>query len=84
MSTMEFEQTSKNVLTVRMDVRGAGWEQYFLLSSDHHFDSTHCDRSLLKEFFDKAKERKAKHLIFGDMFDLMQGRDDSRRNKNAK
>src|SRR3990172_1032607 len=77
--TLKIEKNSRNVLTVRFDDVHEGWQQWFLLSSDHHFDSTHCDRELLVEIMDKARRKKAKHFVFGDMFDLMQGRDDKRR-----
>jgi hypothetical protein len=58
-----------------------GWEQWFLLMSDEHFDSTHCDRKLLKRHHDQALERNAKILKFGDLFDCMGGKYDPRSHK---
>jgi hypothetical protein len=51
-----------------------------LMMSDVHFDSIKCDRKLLKKHFDEAKAKNALVFIFGDWFDLMQGRYDPRRN----
>ena len=52
----------------------------FLLISDVHFDSVKCDRSLLFRHLDQAMELGADVYIFGDLFDLMQGRWDPRGN----
>jgi len=51
-----------------------------LMMSDVHFDSVKCDRKLLKKHLDEAKESNSLVFIFGDWFDLMQGRYDPRRN----
>lgn len=59
----------------------AQWEQWFLLTSDWHLDSPHCDRRLLRSLMEKAKERGAIHLVIGDALDLMQGKYDPRSNK---
>jgi predicted phosphodiesterase len=56
-------------------------DRYFLLISDVHLDSVHCDRVKLKEHLDLALERNAKVFIFGDLLDLMQGKYDPRSNK---
>ena len=52
----------------------------FLLISDVHFDSIKCDRHLLYKHLDEARERNADVYIFGDLFDLMQGKWDPRGN----
>ena len=56
-------------------------DRYFLLISDVHLDSVHCDRVKLKQHLDLALERNAKVFIFGDLLDLMQGKYDPRSNK---
>ncbi len=68
---------------VVIDMKGirAGWEQWFLLISDEHFDSAHCDRKLLRHHHEQAKERNAKILKFGDIFDMMGGKYDPRSHK---
>jgi len=52
--------------------------QPFLFISDVHFDSTKCDRDLLVKHLKKAREIGAKVFVFGDWFDLMQGKWDPR------
>lgn len=54
----------------------------FLLSSDRHHDSIHCDRELEKRHLDEAKRREAFIIDAGDLFDCMQGKFDPRKNYN--
>jgi predicted phosphodiesterase len=56
----------------------AGTEQNYLMISDVHYDSLHCDRKLLKKILDQALEKNAKIMIFGDLFDAMGGKYDPR------
>ena len=60
---------------------GADWRQPYLLISDPHFDSYECDRQKLKKLLNKAKEKKARVLIFGDLFDAMGAKHDPRTSK---
>ncbi len=50
----------------------------FLLMSDLHLDSPHCDRNLLKQHLEYAKQNEAYIFVFGDVFDVMQGVGDKR------
>ena len=68
-----------NVLTVRFDKVGKGWEQWFQLSADRHHDDMYCDRQLEKKDLEKAKAKNAYILDFGDIFSLMQGKFDPRK-----
>lgn len=77
---LKIERTGKNVLTVRLE-RKAGVCGEFLLISDVHFDSVHCDRKLLKRTLDEALRRNAGILIGGDLFDAMVGVGDRRGSK---
>jgi len=52
----------------------------FLFISDVHYDSSKCDRDLLDKHLRQAKEKGAAVFIFGDWFDLMQGKWDPRGN----
>ena len=54
-----------------------------LLLSDVHYDSTKCDRDMLKDHLDKALALKASVYVFGDWFDLMQGMYDPRRSYSS-
>lgn len=76
---MIVEKVGRNVMMVRMDVRGDGWEKWFLLTSDRHHDSRQCDKALVTEHLELAKSRDAHVLDFGDFFDAMQGKYDPRR-----
>jgi hypothetical protein len=66
------------VTSVYYDVFG-GWEQWFLFTSDNHFDSIYCNREQMRADFEEAKRRSARICIFGDWYDAMQGRYDPRR-----
>jgi hypothetical protein len=50
--------------------------------SDLHWDNPHCDREMLKRHLDYCLEEDIPVMINGDMFCLMQGRGDNRRNKS--
>jgi UDP-2,3-diacylglucosamine pyrophosphatase LpxH len=50
--------------------------------SDLHWDNPHCDREMLKRHLDYCLEEDIPVIINGDMFCLMQGRGDNRRNKS--
>jgi hypothetical protein len=56
-------------------------QQEYLLISDVHWDNPKCDRVLLKKHLDQAVKRKAKILINGDLFCIMQGLTDKRGSK---
>jgi len=76
------EHTSRNVLTVRMNVGGEGWEQWFLLRSDAHHDNPHCNQSLERHHLTQAIERGAGIIDTGDLFCAMQGKYDKRSDKS--
>jgi len=60
-----------------------GFEQWYLLSSDWHWDNPKCRRDLLKKHLEQAKDRGAYSLVFGDLFCAMQGKYDKRSDKTA-
>ena len=61
----------------------AEWQQWFLVASDVHLDNPHCDRGLLRAHLDEAVQRQAGIILLGDTLDLMQGRDDPRRDGSS-
>lgn len=61
----------------------AGWEQWFLLSSDRHWDSPDSDRTLQRRHLEQARERGALILDLGDFVDAMGGRNDRRMTKGG-
>jgi UDP-2,3-diacylglucosamine pyrophosphatase LpxH len=72
-----------DVLTVTMSGMSAGWEQWFLLISDVHWDNPHCIRRLLEKHLTQAQNRNAPVLSFGDFFCAMQGKFDKRASKDS-
>lgn len=80
MRPLTIKQVSAAVTTITFTDISAGWDQWIMLSSDRHHDSPLCDRELEKKHLEKAKEREALILDFGDLFDAMQGHFDPRRN----
>ena len=83
MPSYDLKRESSNVFKVNMNYK-AGWEQWFLLASDVHFDNPDCDRKLFKEHLEEAKKRDAGILINGDFFCLMEGRSDPRNSKHIR
>jgi predicted phosphodiesterase len=69
------------VLRLSMQNITKDWQQRFLLISDVHFDSTHCDRAMLKAHLDEAKDTGAGIISVGDWFDAMQSKQDPRHTK---
>ena len=58
------ERTAPEVITLRFPDVAAGFTQWIMLSSDHHWDNPLCDRALLKSHLDKAKERDALYFAY--------------------
>jgi len=75
----EIKQESRNVITLRFDEIAAGWEYWVLLMSDNHHDSPYCRRKLERRHLEMARDRGGLVMIFGDVFDVMQGKFDPRR-----
>lgn len=69
---------SKNVHELQLE----GSEVRIAMLSDLHWDNPHCDRDMLKRHLDYCLEENIPVIINGDMFCLMQGRGDNRRNKS--
>jgi len=74
-------EKKNDAVLIRMDNVKAGWEQWFLLHSDVHYDNKKCDRNLLKKHHQEAKEKGAGIIDFGDFFDVMGGKYDPRSGK---
>jgi predicted phosphodiesterase len=76
------ERTNEDVLTIRHKPIVEGWEQWYLLLSDVHFDSPHCDQKLLTKHLKQAQDRGAGVWCIGDWFDAMGGKNDKRASKS--
>ena len=75
---MEVREIQKNVHNIYLK----GTKVQIALLSDIHWDNPKCDRKLLKRHLDYCKKESIPIVIVGDMFCLMQGRGDNRRNKS--
>lgn len=71
---MNITQKSRTNFECRVQAREAN----VLFISDVHFDSMKCDRPRLTAHLKKAAEIGATVFVFGDWFDLMQGKYDPR------
>ena len=78
MNPYTVEKKGASVLQVTFPGIAAGWQQWFLLSSDRHHDNKMCDRRLEQQHLDLAAEREALICDFGDLFCAMQGKYDPR------
>lgn len=75
---MEVKKISKNIHNIILTGNAAE----VAVLSDIHWDNPHCDRKLLKRHLNYCKENNIPVVIVGDLFCLMQGRGDNRRNKS--
>lgn len=77
------KHVGRNVCVLDIEAeRRKGWEQFFLLTSDRHWDNPKSDRRKQKEHLEEARERNAGVIDAGDLFCAMQGKYDKRANKN--
>lgn len=74
------DQPNNHIITMKVY---KGWEQRFLLSSDHHVDNIHCRRDLLKDHLEEAKMTGGGILSIGDLYCVMNGRYDRRRSQES-
>ena len=81
MTDLNIKQVNPVVTEVKMKYK-AGFEQWFLLTADHHWDNPKCDLDLLKRHHNEALERNAGIFCFGDLFCAMQGKYDKRSSKS--
>jgi len=77
---MDLLRKSRTVHQVDTQFEKRGDKRHFLFISDIHYDAMKCDRELLHRHLEEARELGAGVFIFGDLFDLMQGRFDPRGN----
>lgn len=80
---MKVIEHNPQVHTIDMGILRTNEAKSFLLMSDIHLDSKKCNRKLFKSHLEYAKEKGAGVLIFGDLMDLMQGKNDRRGSKQS-
>lgn len=76
-------RTDENVIAVKMDKVYPGWEQWFLIVTDAHWDNPHCRLDMFHRFMRQAVERGAGVIFPGDFFCAMQGKYDRRADKSS-
>lgn len=76
-------RSKDNVILVSFNDVRKGWEQHILITSDRHWDSKKSDRAMQKRHLDTALERNALIIDLGDLFDVMNSRDDKRGSKSS-
>lgn len=76
-------QLSRTVHEVSFNKIHAGWETHGMLRSDAHNDSAHNDWELEREHLDRIKNQNGFIIDAGDVFDLMQGKYDPRKDYSA-
>lgn len=77
---MDLLRKSRNVHELNIEFKSRKGVESLLLISDIHFDGMKCDRARLFKHLKEAQRLNAGVFIFGDLFDLMQGRFDPRGN----
>ena len=75
---MELVKHGKNIHELKIQ----GTKVDIAMLSDIHWDNPKCNRKLLKYDLDYCLKESIPIMINGDMFCLMQGRGDNRRNKS--
>jgi len=75
---MKLIKHAKNIHEVKLE----GTSARIAMMSDLHWDNPKCDWKLLKQDLDYCLKESIPIMINGDMFCLMQGRGDNRKNKS--
>mgnify|MGYP003625928023 FL=1 len=77
------ERLSPICIKTDINVPDSQTTQSVLFQSDQHFDSVHCMRDMLERHLKEAVAADAPIYFLGDWYDMMQGRNDPRRNKGS-
>lgn len=72
-------RTDNNVHKATFKLPSFTSKQRCLIISDVHWDSAWCDRKVLTKHLDQAKASNSPIFMFGDFFDVMQGKWDPRK-----
>lgn len=77
-------RTDPGCVIVELEAAGTkGWERWFLLRSDAHFDNAHADWAMEERHLREARDRDAGIIDVGDLFCAMQGKWDPRSDRSA-
>lgn len=79
MAKFTTKMLGRTVHEISFDNISKGWEAWGLLRSDAHHDNQYNDWEFEKSHLELAKQRKAFIVDAGDVYDLMQGKFDPRK-----
>lgn len=74
------KQISRTVVEIKYDNISDGWEQWLLLRSDAHNDNKKNNWDLERSHLELIKKKRGLVIDAGDVFDLMNGKFDPRKN----
>ena len=77
------ERTDSHAHRLRLDYSSRTATRTIYLLTDLHWDSAHCQRDVLKRHLEQAKQENALILMAGDIYDVMQGKWDPRRDQSV-
>jgi UDP-2,3-diacylglucosamine pyrophosphatase LpxH len=80
---MDLLLKDRDIHVLPLSFKNAAEVKSIYLLSDVHFDSIKCDRRLFFKHLDMAKEEGAAVFILGDLYDLMNMREDPRGNYDS-
>jgi hypothetical protein len=76
-------QSREYALKIRHEGITAGWEQWYFLMSDAHWDAPECYLKLLHEHLGEAVDRNALVIDAGDFYEVISGAGDPRSSKGT-
>ncbi|KKK72159.1 hypothetical protein LCGC14_2906680 [marine sediment metagenome] len=77
--TFKVQTKGPNSHVIQFNAPDKDWEQWVMLRGDVHHDSALCLRDLELQHLEMAKKRNAPIIDVGDLFDVMQGKFDPRK-----
>jgi hypothetical protein len=80
---VEVPESREYSLKIRHEGIKAGWEQWYFLMSDCHWDAPECYLKLLHEHLGEAKDRNALVIDNGDFYEVISGAGDPRSSKGT-
>lgn len=80
---VEKDDKEPDVLTLRYTGVTEGFSTDIMAMADLHWDNPLCDRQLLTDHLDYAKEKQIPVFVVGDLFCFMQGKGDPRGTKEG-
>jgi len=80
---IEVPESREYALKIRHEGIKAGWEQWYFLMSDCHWDAPESYLKLIHEHLKEAKDRNALVIDAGDFYEVISGAGDPRSSKGT-